>query len=48
MLETQIRRLEERFSARVLPGISPWFPVLQDELTTYVAGRVEGPSCSNC
>ena len=40
MLETQIRRLEERFSARVLPGISPWFPVLQDELNTYFAGRL--------
>lgn len=40
MLETQIRRLEERFRARVLPGISPWFPVLQDELNTYFAGRL--------
>ena len=40
MLETQIRRLEERFSARVIPGISPWFPVLQDELNTYFAGRL--------
>ena len=40
MLETQIRRLEERFSARILPGISPWFPVLQDELNTYFAGRL--------
>ena len=40
MLETQIRRLEERFRARVLPGISPWFPVLQDELNAYFAGRL--------
>ena len=40
MLETQVRRLEERFSARVLPGISPWFPILQDELNTYFAGRL--------
>ncbi len=39
MLETQLSRIQTRFHAEVLPGDSPYFAPLQDELAEYFNGR---------
>lgn len=46
MLETQIRRLEERFEAVVVSGRSRWFTMLQEELNAYFDGSLREFSTS--
>ncbi len=41
MIETQIERLKKLFRARLLPGKSPHFELLSDELNRYFAGKLK-------
>lgn len=42
MLETQIKRLHKRLNAKTLPGESPYFTQLDEQLQRYFAGELTG------
>ena len=39
MLETQLSRLQKRLNSKMLPGDSPWFAQLDQQLQSYFAGE---------
>ncbi|HSG70808.1 MAG TPA: methylated-DNA--[protein]-cysteine S-methyltransferase [Planctomycetaceae bacterium] len=42
MLETQLKRLQQRLNSKTLPGDSPWFAQLDEQLKEYFAGNRTG------